>query len=74
MICPNCSKEYHWCWSCWWPEGEFACSYECAVVLFGQGKISKEDMDQWEFEKLAKEVNKRMLPSRPANTLRSRKK
>ena len=50
--CPNCGKEYHWCFSCGWDAGEFACSYECAVVLYQEGKIDKMIMEQWALEDL----------------------
>jgi hypothetical protein len=51
MICPNCGKLYHWCNSCSWDAGMYACSYECAQQLYENKRMSGEAMGLWELEK-----------------------
>jgi hypothetical protein len=76
MNCPNCNKSYHWCGSCGWDAGLYACSYECARDLWDDDKLDDSGMLEWALEEIDR-LNtentkiKRDLKSRSARTVKS---
>lgn len=71
MKCPNCNKEYHWCFSCGWEAGGVACSYDCAWELWDKEEIPAEDMLLWAFERIYElEIARRQPTFRKAKTVK----